>query len=68
MAERLGKDEILKRLLEEATVRWGRDRVEEMRPAFDVAVEAVWKVGEFRLETEEEPAHPGTIRERRGRE
>jgi len=69
MASERGKDEVLNRLLEAATVKWGRGVVEAMRPAFESTAEAIWKVQEFQLEAEEEPAHPATIlRERRGKE
>jgi len=70
MARVLGKDEILNHLLEAASTKWGGATVEEMRPAFETVAEAIWKIEEFQLEPEEEPAHPATIlhQGRRGRE
>ncbi len=69
MARKLGKDEILDRLLEAATVEWGRAEAEKMRPAFEVAAEAIRKVEEFQLAPEEELTYPETIsRKRRGAE
>ncbi len=69
MARKLGRDEILNRLLEAAIIEWSREAVEEMRPAFETAAEAIWEVEQFQLEPEEEPALLTLIlqRERRGR-
>ncbi|MFQ6075075.1 MAG: hypothetical protein ACE5Z5_02915 [Candidatus Bathyarchaeia archaeon] len=61
MVRELGKDEILNRLLEAAAEKWDRAEVEKMRPAFERAAEAVWRVEVFQLKPEEEPAYPTTI-------
>jgi hypothetical protein len=63
MIRRPGKDEILKRLLETALIEWGKE-VEEMQSAFEAAAEGIWKVEEFQLDPEEEPAILETILEK----
>jgi hypothetical protein len=68
MARELDKDAILNHLLEAASAKWSRSAVEETRPAFELAAEAIWKVEEFELDSEEEPAHPATITHRGIRE
>jgi len=70
MTKELGKDETLNCLLEAASVKWGKAEIREICSAFELAAEAIWKVEEFQLEPEEEPAHPATIfhRGRRGKE
>ena len=55
------KEKILNRLLEAATERWDRAEVEKMRPMFEMAADAVWKVEKFPIKPEEEPAYPTTI-------
>jgi hypothetical protein len=58
MAPELEKEEILKRLLEAACERWGEETVGSLRPGLELAAETVWKVELFKLDPEEEPAHP----------
>lgn len=61
MVRKLGKDKILNQLIEAANKTWNRKEVEKMRTAFERMAEAIWKVEEFQLEPEEEPAYPTTI-------
>jgi len=61
MAPELGKEEILKRLLEAACERWGEETVGSLRPGLELAAEIVSKVELFKLDPEEEPAHPTAI-------
>ncbi len=68
MTKDFDKSEILTRFLRVATRKWGAERVEEIRPSLEKAAEAIWKVENFDLMPEEEPALITAILEQSRRE
>jgi hypothetical protein len=62
---KLTKDQITRQMLDSATARnWSPLQIEQVRQAIESAAEAIWKVEEFPVETDMEPADLRVIFER----
>jgi len=58
MSESPEKKAYIDHLMKMAVERWGANEVEQLRSALERTANAVWMVESFKLELDEEPAHP----------
>ncbi len=61
MEKQLRKEKILHQLLENAAQRWGVAEVDRLKPDLEVTAQWILAVEEFKLNYENEPAHPTII-------